>query len=340
MAKARVGFIKDEDQAKFWYSLFNDLKEAVLADKIACPELEFHITEAKYDRRLEEPIRDVVDELSWGLQFYPWDSILESQIEDAAKNFLDKQLEEREPLIMAFQSNPQAPVESRMQDILGTKGRISVRVSLPDKIVAQERQRKLEFADKAKELLKQYSNNPLGWPELVLQSKRSVMDGFLGKTARQSIAQQSQEDSPLSQQRALDRHNALVDLFNRLREIGINTDSSKVMDFMESEELLNIPFVDINASIWAAIAWYHIQGRDIQRGDFYDAPILATVLPFCDIITTDKFMKETLVKTLHFDEKYKVEIFSATKADRSAFQKLVRGLLNNNLVVNSIAESH
>jgi len=329
MAKARCGCIKDEDEAKFWQSLFDDLKEAVLADKITCPELEFHRTEAGYDRRLEIPIIETIDELSWGLQFHPWRSILESQIEDAARKFLDKQLEEREPWAIAFESDPQAPVESRMQDVLGTRGRIRVHIPLPDEVVEQDRQRKLEFAHEAQRLLKEYSNSPLAWSELVLQSKRSFMDGFLGKTARQSIAQQSQEDSPLSQQRALDRYNELVDLFNRLREIGINTDNSKVMDFMESEELLSVPFVDVNASIWAAIAWHYLQGRDIQRGDFYDVPILAAALPYCDVITTDSFMKEILVNKLHFDDKYKAKIFSATQHDRLAFQKLVRGLLNN-----------
>ena len=64
MAIARHGFMKDEE-AVFWSSLFDDLKTAVLADKIACPASEFHSTEAMYDTRLEEPIREVIDELSW-----------------------------------------------------------------------------------------------------------------------------------------------------------------------------------------------------------------------------------------------------------------------------------
>jgi len=327
MAKAQAGYIKDEEQAKFWHSLFDDLKKAVLDDKIACPELEFHMTEARYDRRIEEQIRQVIDELSWGLEFRPWRSILESQIENAAKNFLGKQLNERAPWIVAFQSNPQAPVESRMEDILGSKGRINVHLSLPTEIVAQDRELKLGFVHQAERLLKTYSSNPLGWSELLLESKRSFWDGFWGKQARQSITQQVQEDSPLSQLTALDRYNELVDLWNRLRNIGINTDDPNMLkNFTESQQLFDSPFSDINASIWAAIGECYLQGRKMQRGDFYDVPILATVLPYCDITTTDRTMKEILVKTLHFDEKYKVKIFSATKADRLAFQKLIRGL--------------
>jgi len=326
MAKARLGSLKTEGDTNFWHSLFDDLKEAVLADKIACPESEFQRKEARLDRRIEEAVGRIIGELSWGLQFNPYEVILQSQIEDAAFRFLGKNPPLRETWSVAFTSDPQSPVESRMEDISGTKGQIDVSFSLPDELVEQDRQRKLEFVDVAQELLNEYSNNPLGWSELVLQSKRSFMDGFLGKTARQSIAQQSQEASPLSQQRALDRYYELVDLFNRLRGIGINTDNSKVMNFMESEELLNIPFVDVNASIWAAIGECYLQGRKVKKGDFYDAPILAAVLPYCDVITTDSFMKGTLVNRLRFDDKYNAKIFSAIRADRLAFQKFIREL--------------
>ncbi len=107
------------------------------------------------------------------------------------------------------------------------------------------------------------------------------------------------------------------------------------MNFAQSKDLLDSPFIDINASIWAAIAQCYTQGARIQKqkwvqkhkGDFYDAPMLATVLPYCDVATTDSFMKRILVDSrLRFDKKYKCEIFSASKTDRQAFQKLIKGL--------------
>ena len=326
MAKSRLGFPMNNVDSGFWRSLFDDLKAAVLANRIACPELEFQRKEARLDRRIEEAVGRIIDELSWGLEFNPWEVILRLQIEDAAFRFLGKTPPRIETWSMAFKSDPQAPFESRMEDIFGTKGLIAVSFSLPDEIIEQDRQRKLEFTNVAQELLNEYSNNPLDWSELVLQSKRSLMDGFLGKTARESIIRQLKEASASSQLKALDRYNELVGLVNRLREIGINTDNSEVMNFMESEELLNIPFVDINGSIWAVIGEYYRQGRKVQKGDFYDAPILAAVLPYCDIITTDRFMKQILVGKLLFDRKYKCKIFSAGKTDRQAFQKLIREL--------------
>jgi hypothetical protein len=318
MAKAGLGYLETEDDTNFWHSLFDDLKKAVLADKIACPELEFHRTESAFDSRLENPILETIYKLSLGLRFHPWRSIVESQIEVAAIKYLGKPVGEEEPWAIAFESDPQAPAKSR------NVAAIILGLSTLDE-VQLERKRKIEFKYEAQKLLKKYSNSRLGWRDLLLQSKRSCLDGLLGRTACLSIIQEAQTDSFESQFSALNKFYRLRNLFGRLRDIGIDVDSPKVMDFMESEELLNTPFVDVNASFWAAIGRAY-RGEERPKGDLYDVPILASALPYCDIVTTDKSMKEILVNILHFDDKYKATIFSATKQDRLAFQKFIRGL--------------
>jgi hypothetical protein len=330
MAKARLGFPMNSADSEFWRSLFDDLKAAVLANKIACPESQFQRKEARLDRRIEKVVGRIIDELSWGLEFNPWEVILRLQIEDAAYRFLGKNPPARETWSAAFKSDPQTPVESRMEKILGTKGRIVVSFSPPDEVIEEDRQSKLEFMDEAQEILNRYSNNPLSWSELLLQSKKGVVDSFMGKQAQQSIAQQLQRDSPLDKLRALQNLKELEDLWNWLHWTGINTNDSKmVMEFAESKELLDSPFIEVNASIWAAVAECGLQGRKGRKrgkGDFYDAPILATALPYCDVVATDSFMKEIVVKRFHFDEKYQCNIFSANKTDRQAFQKLIKKL--------------
>ncbi len=258
IAKAKIGIIKDDEQAKFWLSLFDNLKKAVLSDKIACPESDFHGIESMFDRRIEKEIMEVVDELSWGLEFNSWESILTSQIVEAAYIYLDKQPEEKEAWSIAFKSDPQAPVESRMQTINGVMSRINVRLFLPSEVADQDRQNKLGFYNEAQELAKQYSEKPLDWIELLHQSKRSTMDGFLGGIARQHIDKLFAEGSPESIFRAMNKKIALESLFGRLQAIGIDITSSKAMDFLESDQLLNIPFNDVFSSIWAAIEEYYI----------------------------------------------------------------------------------
>ncbi len=328
MAKAQHGFIKDKDEAIFWHSLFDDLKETVLADKIACPESEFHAAEAQYDKRLEDAIIGTIKELSWGLKFQTWESILESQIEDAARTFLGQQPDEREWWTIAFQSDPHALVESRMEDIGGENWRIDVDFSLPDSDLTRNRRIKSDFVVESQEVLDKHINNrPDDLPEALIQSKKGLIASYMGNVAKQNIIRALREGELLDKVIAEEKYAGLVDLWNCLNKIGINTDDhDAVMAFAESKELLNSPFVDIFASIDAVLSTYYPASRKIQTGDYYDLPIMALTLPYSNVIATDNFIKGVLVNILRLDDKYKARIFSAIDKDRLAFQKFIRGL--------------
>jgi hypothetical protein len=289
MAKARHDRMKGEE-AVFWHSLFDELKTAVLADKIACPASEFHTTEAMYDRRLEEPIRQVIDELSWGLEFHQRDDILETQISSAALIFLGKNEGNKETWATAFESDPHAPVQSRMQNILGGKGRINVHIPFSDKVVEHDRQLKNKYV-RGEEFFAKHGDVCSDWDEEVSAQKMS-----------------------------------LIDSWRKQGKIGINyPDHATATKFLKSEELLNSPYINISSSINTARA-KHYPNRRNKGSDLYDVITLATVLPYCDVVTTDSFMKEILVKILHFDDKYKAKIFSATEQDQLAFQRFVQEL--------------
>ena len=331
MAKARIGRIEDDAQAKFWQSLFDDIKKAVLADKVTCPEAEFHLTEAKYDSRLWEPIIEIIRTLSGGLQLRPYKNILELQVKDAARQFLSIEPEERERWSVAFMSDPNCNYSNRIQDVLSGKVKMYVHTSLTSVDIEHERQSKTGFAEQAQKILEEYGRKPLRWSELLLDSKKGVIDGFMGKLAEQSIYGKLEGNYP-SEDKSIAAGNyiRLRSLWDYISQIGINPkDYDMVNKFVRSKELLDSPFIDVNASIWAAIGESYIQGRKAGEGDFYDVPILASAIPYCDIITTDKFMKEILINKLHFDKEYNTRIFSATKADRLDFQNLVRELIGN-----------
>jgi hypothetical protein len=328
MAKAIVGRIRDKALAKFWLSIFEDLKKAVLLDKITCPESNFHKTEAMFDKTLEEPLIKVIAELSMGLKFRSWQDILEGQIIEAARLFVGKHNNEKKWWTIAFESDPNASVESRMIDINGIKVRINSHFFLPKEIAEHNRQKKLQFVDKSKELIDKYSEKPLKWPELLFESKKSTLDGILGNTARKTILEKAGSSSIFDQISAINGIIKYKNLDSKLsREIGV--DNKNLQKFLFSNELFDIPFVDISSSIWAVIAELSIHGRKSQIGDFYDVPILSVALPYCNIITTDKFMKEILINKLHFNDKYNVRIFSAIETDTLEFQKLVRELTSD-----------
>ncbi len=328
LAKARTGSIEDKDQAEFWNSLFYDLYVAVVVNKISCPESEFHLSEAKYDRRLLESIKRTIKILSGGLQLSPWNSILESQIQDAARQFLGKQPEQREDWAIAFMSDPHSKYKDRIKDIISGRIINYVHPLLKYADIYHDRQLKSGFVEKAKRTLAEYNKKTIGWDELVLDNKKGVINGFIEKLAEESLLEKMRGNYPLEDKIiALIKHKRLENLLNSIHLIGINPKDPDIMNrFVRSKELLDSPYIEINASIQAAITEQYLQGRKIRESDLYDVPILSSVLPYCDVVTTDSFMKEILVKRLHFDTKYDVKIFSASQKDRLAFRELIKEL--------------
>jgi len=316
MAKARSSHPMNTSERDFWKALFHDLKSAVVADKIACPESEFHQEESSLDRRTEAVVIRTASELSLGLEFRLWDSILDSLIEEAAYKFLGKTPPLTESWAIAFTSDPRATVESRLEAILGTKVRVDVSFSLPDKIIERRRQSKREWVVDAEKALKR--NTGRSWSDELLVQKRSFVYVLYGPPALLSLMKESSRGTQYDMLNAGAKFGELLKKFHRLTSIGI-----KDFSFFCSDELFNIPFVDIFCSLNAAYNFYKHE-RKPRGSDLTDYAILATAIPYCDVVTTDKFMKELLVNILHFDEKYECQIFSASEEDRQALQKLVR----------------
>jgi len=327
MAKARLGSLKNEGECKFWLSLFNELEAAVLADRIACPELEFQREEAEFDKKIEHAVWEVICSLSLGLEFQPYKTILELQIEDAAFRFLSKSRPPRKQWLAAFKSDPQDPVQSRITcDAFGMKHRIAVHFFSPSKeILDQDRRLKKRWEeDAAKSLLRQPTFGD--WHKELLARKSALVDNFVGPGAFNIIAKQLASNNSLDELVATWNISRLKDRLAQLEKIGISPQNLAV--FLKSNKLLNTPFIDIFCSIDAVIAQNHrgSRGRAPKGSDLRDAVIMATVLPYSNVVTTDRFMKEILVNRLCFDKKYECEIFSASKKDRVAFQELIADL--------------
>lgn len=303
-------------EREFWKALFYDLKSAVVADRIACPESEFHHEESSLDRRIELAVIRTASDLSLGLEFRPWDSILYSLIEEAAYRFLGKTAPSIESSAIAFTSDPRGPVENRLEEILGMKVRVDVSFSLPDEVVERRRQSKKGWVSDAKKVLKRSTTR--SWSEELTAQKRGFVYMLFGPPALLSLVQEFSGDEEYDRLNASAKFGELCERFHRLTIIGI-TDFS----FFCSDELFNIPFIDVFCSLNTALNVYHAN-RTPHGSDLLDFVILATAIPYCDVITTDKFMKELLVNTLHFDEKYKCRIFSPSIEDRQALQEFVR----------------
>lgn len=325
MSKARFDLMKDQRNAEVWNAIFQELKNAVIANKIVCPLSRFHSTEAMFDTRLEIPIKATINELALGLEFHTWRTIMEYQMEDAARVFLG-QKKTNNDWTSIFKSNPAQTAEKRLTQMVPDDTHQDIHIPMPQEIVETNRNEKNEFLSIGQNLIEQYCEKPLEWENLVLESKISTLDGYLGNIARQRINSQIASDSLLDQMSGYDNYSKLSSLYDRLKGIGLELDNHKMMlDFMNSKELLDSPFIDIFSSLWAIIArCKQTHGRKQKSSDYFDVPILSIALPACDIIATDSFVKEIVTKLLHFDDKYHTTLFSANQDDISIFITCIR----------------
>jgi hypothetical protein len=307
--------IKNDSAKEFWISLFKDLKNAVVANKIACPSSQFHQEESSFDRRLELEINKTAAHLSYGLEFNEWEAILQTQIEHAAYKFLGKSLPPVADWSIAFSSDPKSPVESRMEDINGVKVRIDVSFPMPELLVKRWRQSKGKWADKAKTAISHRESK--SWDEALLEGKRAFIYRHFGAPAFISSLQKAQNGDQYDKENEAAKFLEMLENLAKLTSIGI-----KKFTFFDSSELFSTPFIDIFCSINEAQTYYYFK-RTPRNSDPRDTAILATVVPYCDIVTTDSFMKEVLVKTPHFDEKYNCKIFSGSAKDQQTLQQLI-----------------
>jgi len=298
LAKARYCLMKDENQAKFWRQFFEDLQNAVFSDSIRIPMSEFHEIET-LDINIQGAIKNTLAQLSIGFQFKDWHSILEWQIIDAVTQFSGMKLTSNYHPV--FQSDPNTAVKDRFKDMIINRGTISLTsywVADPNSI----RELKVRFVNLIKQSLGK-------WPDIQNYSSRLVLASKLNWLLSSLISEPDFWD----------------DIVQDITRLGIQ--ESVINDYWITGKILDIPFIDVFSSLFAVLYLkYKKGGQNVKEGDLFDISALATVLPYCSIVTTDKSMKEILVRTLHFDDKYKAKIFSAGQKDQLAFREFIREL--------------
>ena len=95
--------------------------------------------------------------------------------------------------------------------------------------------------------------------------------------------------------------------------------------FLATDLASSVPALDLFSQLCASLL-VRYNDREVQTGDMTDMKILSNLLPYCHIMTTDKFMKE-LVRVLKFDERFGVRVFSGTTDDIAALTKYLTQLL-------------
>ena len=283
MAKAKFlggGSLASELQE--YAEIYDRLKSLVDDDKVICPESEFHNLET-IEPDLAGPAQRGLTTLSYGLCFRSHFEIGRLQAYRAAREFLNLAPEGTPQWEDAFDDDPNEPVVNRTfqwgtgRAIPTIPWQIDSSPPRPNKYMSDRRAAggKFIWAD---------------LPERIKQEKDRLVQYMYGD----HIDQYSTGEAGL--------------LWETWR--SLDAPPEKLADFLKSDHLRNLPFIDIHCTLCAAMDCE--KGRQPRESDALDTLIMAVVLPYCDVVATSSDMKGLFTQT-GLAGRYPARLYSAKK---------------------------
>ena len=93
----------------------------------------------------------------------------------------------------------------------------------------------------------------------------------------------------------------------------VEGESERLLRLFVEETIDDAPFINVFCSLWASTI-FHERNRTYQPSDLLDVAALATALPHCPVVTTDRNMKN-MIQRLGYDRQYGVRVFAPTARD-------------------------
>lgn len=290
LTKARL---KGNDHPNY-RQLYDLLREAVHANAIVCPASPSHYNESQMDPHLIPDIYGTLEELYCGVEFHYFVQIVQAQATAALYGHLAIPQPRQPEWKAAFKSDPYSPFDGKIERINRSGHAL---------LIEQLRSTKANYEKEP---------NPAPTGNLLAQKRyeaRQFIDFFY----------------PLPHpDLSIDALGDLEPVFSKL--LGRKPTREEKDKFLRSEEMMTAPFIDIYASLRAAMICWN-RKRIPHGSDLEDVMAESMVLHYCDVVTTDAFMK-SLIGQLELDQKYSARIFSAQETDFSDFTSLVSGTLS------------
>lgn len=299
----------NDPQRDFYGELLKMLRLRTIEDKLACPTSPFHQEESEQGARVKDFIWHVVRQLSFGLAFLHSNKINFCQIEAAARTYCRLPESNVPGWTIAFNRNPHESIK-----LLAKSPQVLVHIPSAQELVDYYKKSRSLIADtylKFKNTRKGKSGTYQ--EEIQFQKAQVVYEIFLPpRPINIGPPQLNRFLYLLGAPSIVEFHAYIWNILDRCEyPIG----------FFSSEELMEAPFIHIRASLMAAdIYFYPDMAPSPSINTDFD--IIASVLPYTDILATDNHMAELIRQTKILD-RFGCKVFSMRKR-----QKLLEILRN------------
>ena len=324
----RQGNAKADVQEEFWLEVFDELYKLCHLQLVVCPESGFHREESSLYRYFAE-LKEMYELLSCDVRFQSDDNIKEIQICEHARNWLADTPEKRVMI------DPQSVIDGKI-DAWQKCFTISIDWKHSDEIVDGLREarrvisKRLETVarrwqqEKGKDFDDWFEEESSGYGKALLSACSRSVQGLVDVYKGEREAKLDDILVPFSLPYSLMQSLSYVFANNG---VGQGEVCSKVVEYLRSDSLKNVPFVEVSSLLFAALARKYAAGmRELpDEGLETDINILSVLLPYCDAMFIDKQMHSYLEENpVSKRLSYETKIFSLNhKAEFMAYLRAI-----------------
>lgn len=274
--------------APVWATLLDELEALVEDQLVVCPLSDYHVQESELSQAHKDGLLETARRLSKGVKLKPNVDIELSQAQLAFGRYLKGELPAfSKPDIhwnQAFQSNPHdwhdfvfVEVNLAHDDAYAADLAEGKKAAYEGLCAVQDswRSQRPDFTS-----IKDNEASSAG---------RAIIESYLAY-----LRKLSESSSPVS---VYYRAGGPVLLFEGIerslnRSISEQKRLETVSKFLVSPYFASLPYVDIQAGLFAELALRSQNGRDLQPSDAYDVLIVSRLAPYCNAMFLDKFFAD------------------------------------------------
>ncbi len=295
--------------ASFYRELYELLSSLTDRNLVICPTSHFHSEETELGNHVKEFLWHFVKQLGYGLSFKSYPEIMKQQVVAAARAYCNLPAIQRPEWEIAFNHDPRVPVKQIL--------RPNLLVSFPNSQEFNEyvRLSRTSFADEywtykvhCKGKRRTYAK------ELEAQKNQYILEIFKPRPALNVKSSNLEQDLNLSGLAGVIQFHCSVD--------EILQHSADPERFFVSTQLLDCPYIHVRASLLAADIFFYPENKP-TASLLMDFEIVASVLPYIDIIASDSYISE-LIRNARLSDRFSAQIFAVKQ--REAFMAELRKL--------------
>jgi hypothetical protein len=295
---AKVENILDwkDPQRGYYERLLYVIRAKVNQNRLACPTSPSQREESEQSNRIKGIVWPLVEELSHGLSFQHPIQIFNNQIVLAAYTYCGKEPPRVPTWAVAFNKDPHESIEP-----VAGPGKVLVHLESPEELIGKYRDVKAlindvyyefkatrrggsdSFIQEVDRLKYQILLEAFLPPQVLIQAF-PVFDDYLGRIASAPMTQMQQ----------------------RIFRILMGCPNSG--GFVTSRELLECPYLTIRASLMA-VDIRNNPKKDRTGSINADFDIVASVMPYVDILTTDRYMAE-MIRQAKLSQQFGARVYS------------------------------